>query len=341
MDNTTMTSADQVQHTPPRRRVIAALLGVSAAAAGAALTTGGGRTAHANDGAHNFTSADPDATLHADNTAGGDALKGTNDSSGATGNGVVGIRDGSGAGDGLRAHRLGTGVGHAIQASSNTSADNSHGIRVKRVGLGANSHGIAAARVGAGSGDAVRADRTESGDGSAMVAQRWGTGAGHGLAAGNATAADNGHAIRAERNYGGSGDGVQGLREGAGAGNGVYGLRTTDGPGTGVFGQAAGRGNTGVRALAGDTGADALRVEGRSRFSTVGTGTFAAGASLASVLTPMVTADSHITVTLTGNPNAQVAVSWVSRAPGAGFRVLLTGNVAAATTFTYLIVEPI
>src|SRR5436853_4520959 len=116
MDRTHDTpTTDQAPRHTPRRRMLKTLLGVSAAAAGATLVAGGLPTAHANDAAYPFTSADPKATVAAVNTAAGDALTGTNASNGtATGNGVVGARGGSGAGDGVLALRTGDGVGHAI-----------------------------------------------------------------------------------------------------------------------------------------------------------------------------------------------------------------------------------
>jgi hypothetical protein len=52
-----------------------------------------------------------------------------------------------------------------------------------------------------------------------------------------------------------------------------------------------------------------------------------------------VTAESHITITLTANPGAPARVHWVARQAGS-FTVHLTQAVSTATSFTYLIVEP-
>jgi hypothetical protein len=68
-----------------------------------------------------------------------------------------------------------------------------------------------------------------------------------------------------------------------------------------------------------------------------------------------VTANSHITVTLTGNPgtpdssqanpNARpptvpIAVQWAERDAGTGFTLHLTSPTVNAVNFTYLIAEP-
>jgi hypothetical protein len=57
------------------------------------------------------------------------------------------------------------------------------------------------------------------------------------------------------------------------------------------------------------------------------------------VSNPAVTAESHITVTLTANPGTSTRIHWVARHAGS-FTVHLTQAVSSATSFTYLIVEP-
>jgi len=82
----------------------------------------------------------------------------------------------------------------------------------------------------------------------------------------------------------------------------------------------------------------ALAVVGKAHFSTGGAGLVPARMSMATVANPAVTADSHITVTLTGNPG-RASVTWVERQPGTGFIVHLSGSPRSDVPFTYLIVE--
>ena len=112
-------------------------------------------------------------------------------------------------------------------------------------------------------------------------------------------------------------------------------------PNTGVYGISNRAGGIGVHARSGHTDADALRVGGRARFSSVGAGIVAEGAKSASVAVPGVTAGSHVSVTLTGDPGNQAALTWVERNPGVGFTVHLNRNAGVATPFTYFIVEPV
>ncbi len=110
------------------------------------------------------------------------------------------------------------------------------------------------------------------------------------------------------------------------------------GTGTGVLGRS-GTG-IGVQAEATEPAGFALDVVGRARFSTCGAGTVPQGQNTVLVANPAVTADSHITVTLTSNPGLRQP-RWVERMPGSAFRVHLTpGWPRPATGFTYLIVEP-
>ena len=113
-------------------------------------------------------------------------------------------------------------------------------------------------------------------------------------------------------------------REGAGTGDGVRGERA--GTGTGA----------GVHAI----GPVGLHVDGRSKFNTVGSGAVLAGSDSATVANTIVTAGSHISVTLTSDPGNTAAVVRVTRAAGVSFSVRLSGNAAVDTQFTYFIVEP-
>ena len=85
----------------------------------------------------------------------------------------------------------------------------------------------------------------------------------------------------------------------------------------------------------------ALDVVGKARFSTAGAGAVPQGQNTVFVANPAVTADSHVTVTLAGNPGNR-QLHWVERNPGVGFRVRLTQGQGPKppTNFTYLIVEP-
>jgi hypothetical protein len=132
------------------------------------------------------------------------------------------------------------------------------------------------------------------------------------------------------------------------SGTGVHGenVAATLG-GIGVLGDAGGSG-VGVKAKALNQTATALQVEGKAQFSTAGSGTIAASQDSASVTNAIVTALSHITVTLTGDPGqassapgSKPAVVWVERHPGNGFVVHMSRPVRFATPFTYLVVEPI
>lgn len=146
--------------------------------------------------------------------------------------------------------------------------------------------------------------------------------------------------------------GVRGIGVTGVAGNGtevgVFGFggdpRVT--PGIGVRGLT--QSGVGVEAEALEDNATALRVLGSAQFSTAGSGTIAAGQDSASVTNATVTALSHITVTLTGDPGqassspgAKPVVAWVERQPGTGFVVHMSRPVRFATPFTYLIVEPV
>lgn len=137
-----------------------------------------------------------------------------------------------------------------------------------------------------------------------------------------------------------------GVAGASGGGTGVLGSSVV---GAGVLG-LAGADAPGVRALSAPCGASglepgapdgglALDVVGKARFSTAGVGVVPARADAATVSSPAVTSDSHITVTFTGDPG-RASVAWVQRQPGSGFIVHLSGKSRWAVPFTYLIVEP-
>lgn len=114
--------------------------------------------------------------------------------------------------------------------------------------------------------------------------------------------------------------------------------------GTGVRGSSGSSGGIGVHALS-EKGT-ALRVEGKSSFSTVGNGTIPRlkRSYTVSVAAGLVTANSHISVTLTSDPTVlagDAAISWIQRDPANNrFTINLNKAVGKDTTFTYFIVEP-
>jgi hypothetical protein len=162
----------------------------------------------------------------------------------------------------------------------------------------------------------------------------------------------SGHAVgaRTETGVGVSGEASQsgigvvgstalgtGVSGNSGQGNGVAG--TCDDPqGVGTSGSST----DGIGIHAVSQNGQALRVEGRAAFTTAGSGTVPQGQNSVFVSNPAVTADSHISVTLVGDPGLR-ALQWLERSPGSGFTVHLSpapGNRRPATPFTYLIVEP-
>ncbi len=135
------------------------------------------------------------------------------------------------------------------------------------------------------------------------------------------------------------GEGVTGIADQQGIG--VHGM-SQGGPG--IEGEAPGD-HPGVRAISKSAppgspdGGLALEVIGKARFSTAGAGAVPRGRRMATVANPAVTAASHITVTLTGNPGL-ARFDWVERQPGTGFVVHLQGVSLSGLPFTYLVVEP-
>ena len=90
-------------------------------------------------------------------------------------------------------------------------------------------------------------------------------------------------------------------------------------------------------------GGIALEVLGKARFSTAGAGVVPQGSSSVFVANIAVTANSHITATLTGDPGNR-HVRWIGRTPGSGFTLNLSlapPSGRPETPFTYLIVEPV
>jgi hypothetical protein len=125
------------------------------------------------------------------------------------------------------------------------------------------------------------------------------------------------------------------VRGNAAFGTGVYGLGGAHGVHGEAFREAAA---VGVLAEHGFGGVG-LRVVGRASFSTCGADAVPSGRASHFVANAAVQADSHVGVTLTGDPG-RASLLWVERQPGTGFVLHMSRNVAANVPFTYLIVEP-
>jgi hypothetical protein len=186
--------------------------------------------------------------------------------------------------------------------------------------------GLAAAAAGAIAGGVLSTEKAEADHGTLNAASSTSAPAIHGANT------SNGAGVQGSSD---SGDGVQGL---SGSGDGVEGFSSF---GIGVFGFSS----IAVGVLA--EGPTALRVLGNADFSTAGSGTIPANQDSVFVGAPFVTALSHVTVTLTGDPGQassqpgfKPVVVWVERQPGTGFVVHMSRPVRVDTPFTYVVVEP-
>ncbi len=137
-----------------------------------------------------------------------------------------------------------------------------------------------------------------------------------------------------------TGNGVQGTSDS------FFGVVGDSSNGYGVIGFSPGETNPAVVAYSGTRkgggardGGVALAVVGKAIFTTAGAEVVPAKADAVAVPNSAVTADSHITVTLTDDPG-RASVAWVERDPGTGFTVHMSSRPRSAVPFTYLIVEP-
>jgi hypothetical protein len=342
-------SEDRTESSKATRSRRGLLVAGGALAAGAVAALA--RTNEADAAAETKTSADTDATLAVENTGSGYAIIARQTATSPTtpgfaalkaeragdlgGQAVYAVRSGDGPGFAVMADRRDDGLGDAVQAlrGSGGKGNGVRGIHFGSgdddVGAGANGAGVRGERHGniglLGVGPRVIGpiiDGPVPDPEGPTVASSTDTGVfGQGLAFG----------VRGECEEG-SGTGVHGQSRSA--------------TGTGAVGEATVSGGVGLEARHTVPGGMALRVAGRASFLTVGQGTIPAHANSAVVTNSNVTAVSHITITLTSNPGdapgnqTDPAVKWVSRNPGAGFTIHTTRPVLAATTFTYLIVEP-
>ena len=161
--------------------------------------------------------------------------------------------------------------------------------------------------------------------GSGVFGQNFATGGGIGVHG----RADDGTGVQGDSNVG------PGVRGTANVGTGVYGLGAAHGVHGAAFREAVGVGVLAEHAF----GGVGLRVLGRASFSTCGADAVPAGQASRFVANASVQANSHVGVTLTGDPG-RASLQWVERQPGAGFVLHMSRSVAASVPFTYLIVEP-
>jgi hypothetical protein len=192
-------------------------------------------------------------------------------------------------------------------------------------------------QVSAFSDNAEPAVNAINGDGGPAVAGKSGSGWGVvGDTDSNSYAAVEGH----NANAGFNAAGVRGTSAGNGMGvdgqtvNG-RGVSGTSQNGTGVFAGSL----SGIALDASAPNGDAIRVNGKARFSHLAFNTIPAGQPYVFVPHFAVTATTHITVSLTSDPGG-AAVQWIERVPGSGFRVYLTKSVRTATTFSYFMAYP-
>ena len=339
------------RETGKSRRDLFRVLG--AAAAGAVA---GGVLSAKEAQAHGTFHADSTNTtpaIHGNNTVNGAGVKGDS----VSGAGVQGSTD---TGIGVFASTSGDGTGVFGQVLSTEPAvrGQNFGSGIGVLGQSTDGHGVSGETNQAGRAGVIGANASTSF--SAVGVEGSVDGSGRGVLGTSATGRGvHGHSDGDGAGVMGditstTGSGVLGVNNGSGPG-----VKGTSGGGQGVRGEGAvgvsgsttsGAGVMGeaddgiaVYALASAPGI-ALWVQGQANFSTAGSGVIPASQDSAFVSNPAVTVQSHITVTLTGNPGAFISgvpvLHWVERQPGSGFVVHMTRRVGPATPFTYLIVEP-
>ncbi|HYA09307.1 MAG TPA: hypothetical protein VEG24_06925, partial [Gaiellaceae bacterium] len=104
---------------------------------------------------------------------------------------------------------------------------------------------------------------------------------------------------------------------------------------SGLWGQTDLAGGVGVLALH-EGGGTALAVQGRAAFAGVGSGVLNRRGD-AFVADPAIGADSHVIVTLRGDPGR--GGPWVEIRPGRGFAVHMTEATNRAVPFSYLVLD--
>lgn len=316
-DTATATKADLTHPPRARREFLAAIVGAGAGAAAIALAAPAAVLgAPPGPPTPTFTSNDADPALRARNTADGNAIEALG--SGAQDTDAVSIARVNGPGMGLAVRREGEAGGFGVWIERNGSGEG-HGLYGSRIDNGGGS-GVVGVRSGDGGGHGVEGvhDGTE---GNAILAFRSGSGDGQG--------------IEAYRLDEGNGTAIIAAREGAGFGHGIEAYRRDGGNGHALVATREGSGEGAAVHAIGDVG---LVVEGRSKFITVGFRTIPGDADHVTVSDVFVSGASHVSVSLTSNPGAPVAISWVDRGEGE-FTVHLTGQVVDETEISFFIAD--
>jgi hypothetical protein len=348
----TLPTDDGEQEAGRSRRDLFRVLGAAAAGAvaGGVLSA---KEAQAH-GTFHQDSGNTTPAIHGNNTDNGPGVKGDS----VTGAGVQGTTD---TGIGVFASTGGDGTGVFGQVLSTEPAvrGQNFGSGIGVLGQSSDGHGVSGETNQAGKAGVIGANASTSFSALGVEGSVDGSGRGvfghsatgrgvHGHCAGAGTGAgvmgditsDTGTGVLGVNN--GSGPGVKGLSDGTAVrGEGAVGVSGFSSTGVGVLGEA----DNGIGVYASSNSFIALYVQGPATFSTAGSGVIPAGQNSAFVANPAVTSQSHVTVTLTGNPvgsglSLPPVVQWVERQPGAGFVVHLISRVGAATPLTYLIVEP-
>lgn len=333
------------------RRALLKALG--AAAAGAVA---GGMLSSKEAAAHgtvHYDSNDTTPAVHGNNTDNGPGIKGDS----VTGAGVQGSSD---TGIGVFASTSGDGTGVFGQVLSTEPA-----VRGQNFGSGFGVLGQSS------DGDGVKGETNQAGRAgvhgtndstsfSALGVQGFVAGSGRGVFGNSATGRGvHGHSDGDAAGVMGDitsdiGSGVLGVNDGTGPGvkgtsTGGTGVRGEGNPGVSGFSSTnigvLGEADNGIGVLASSNQFIALYVQGPAAFSTVGSGTIPAFQDSVFVSNPAVTAQSHISATLAGDPGPVVTgfptvIHWLERQPGTGFVIHMTRRVGQATPFSYLIVEP-
>jgi hypothetical protein len=344
---------DGEQEAGRSRRDLFRILGAAAAGAvaGGVLSA---KEAEAH-GTFHQDSGNTTPAIHGNNTDNGPGVKGDS----VTGAGVQGSTDtgiavfASTAGDG-------TGVFGQVLSTEPAVRGQNFGSGIGVLGQSTDGHGVSGETNQAGRAGVIGANASTSFSALGVEGSVDGSGRGvfghsalgrgvHGHSNGDGAGvmgditSDIGSGVLGLNN--GSGPGVKGLSDGTGVrGEGGVGVSGSSPTGVGVLGE----GDNGIGVYASSNSFIALYVQGPATFSTAGSGIIPANQNSVFVSNPAVTAQSHITVTLTGDPatvsvkggSGTSAIMWVERQPGTGFVVHLTSRVGAATPLTYLIVEP-
>lgn len=341
--------ADDAEPAARSRRDLFRVLGAAAAGAvaGGVLSS---KEAQAH-GTFHQDSANTTPAIHGNNTDNGPGVKGDS----VTGAGVQGSSD---TGIGVFASTSGNGTAVYGQLLSTQPAvvGQNFGSGIGVLGQSTDGHGVSGETSQAGKAGVIGTNASTSFSALGVEGSVEGSGRGvfghsvlgrgvHGHSDGDGAGvmgdidSATGSGVLGLNN--GTGPGVKGLSDGTGVrGEGAPGVSGFSSTGVGVLGEA----DNGIGVYASSNSFIALYVQGPASFSTAGNGRIPTGQDSAFVANPAVTAQSHVTVTLTGNPGMFISGTpvtvWVERQPGTGFVVHLSRRVGPATPLSYLIVEP-